>query len=77
MRNVLSCVTSVSGKEIKEWISYHSERQTSHTKEATRLKRYLNVKDTGMYRVCFPVIYKPFLWTKKDRKILFVRADKK
>ena len=76
MKNILSYITPVSGKEIKEWILYHLERQTSHTRDALKLKRYLNVKDTGMYKVYFRKKYVPFLWTKKDKEILFVKVDK-
>lgn len=74
MKNVLSYITPVSGKEIREWISYHSQHQTPHTRDALKLKRYLNVKDTGMYKIYFRKKY--VLWTKKDREILFVKVGK-
>ena len=51
MKNILSYkLGSVfSGKEIKEWINYHLENKTSHTKQALYLKRFLNINDENHY----------------------------
>ena len=52
MRNLLSYVgyESFTGKEIKDWITYHTENQTSKTKVAKTLVKYLNIKDDRLYR---------------------------
>lgn len=51
MKNILSYPvgTVFLGAEIKEWISYHLEHETSHTKEAKHMKKYLSVADDEEY----------------------------
>lgn len=43
MRNILSYqpLTRFKGKEIKDWIAFHTQNQTSLTKEASKMTRYL------------------------------------
>ena len=51
MINILSYApgTVFAGKEIKAWIRYHLEHETSHTREAKHMQRYLNISDHGKY----------------------------
>ena len=51
MKNILSYKlgTIFSGREIKEWIKYHIENQTSKTNIAKRMMKYLNIADNEKY----------------------------
>lgn len=51
MRNILSFKpgTKIKGKEIKDWIRYHTENQTSHSVEAKKMTKYLNIDDDKFY----------------------------
>lgn len=53
MKNILSYAsgTRFKGKEIKEWIKYHTENQTEYTKEAKKMIDYLNISDDGEYGI--------------------------
>ena len=53
MENILSYSsgTRFKGKEIKEWIKYHTENQTEYTKEAKKMIGYLNISDDVEYCV--------------------------
>ena len=53
MNNILSYIpaTKIKGKEIKEWIKYHTENQTEYTKEARKMIDYLNISDDMEYRI--------------------------
>lgn len=53
MRNILSLVkgTPIYGFEIKEWINYNIENETSHTLIANRMRKYLNINDNKLYRI--------------------------
>ena len=41
--------TVLSGKEIKGWITYHTTNNTSHTKQARQMVRFLNINDSERY----------------------------
>lgn len=51
MKNILSYTNNekFTGKEIKDWINYHINHQTSLSSEATKMKEYLNIDDNSMY----------------------------
>lgn len=51
MKNILSYPvgTLFRGREIKEWIDYHMNHETSHTREAKHLQRYLSCQDDEIY----------------------------
>lgn len=51
MKNILSYKlgTIFSGKEIKEWIKYHTENQTSKTDVAKKMVKYLDIADDEKY----------------------------
>lgn len=51
MKNILSYTsnTPLSGKEIKEWIKFHTENKTEYTKIAKTMSRYNNLIDETMY----------------------------
>ena len=53
MRNILSysSYTRFKGKEIKEWIKFHTENQTKYTKEAQHMIDYFNILDDVEYYV--------------------------
>lgn len=52
-RNILSCVngTVFTGKEIKNWINWHANHNTSKTKIAKRLLKYNDIDDTTLYTI--------------------------
>ena len=51
MKNILSYTNNekFTGKEIKDWINYHINHQTSLSREAAKMKKYLNIDDNSMY----------------------------
>lgn len=54
MRNILSLTHGewLSGREIKDWISYQIENETSHMKEAEKMHSYLtSLQDDRFYSV--------------------------
>ena len=53
MRNILSYspYTRFKGKEIKEWIKFHTENQTEYTKEAKKMIDYFSISDDVEYYV--------------------------
>ena len=53
MKNILSYTpyTRFNGKEIKEWIIYHTKNQTEYTEEAKRMVNYLNISDNAEYYI--------------------------
>lgn len=72
MRNILSCIpgTRFRGKEIKEWIKFHTENQTEYTREAKRMINYLNVSDDAEYYICKGD------YQANGRKFCVIRADR-
>ena len=54
MRNILSLTHGewLSGREIKDWITFQIENKTSHMKEATKMRPYLDtLQDDRLYSV--------------------------
>lgn len=54
MRNILSLTHGewLTGKEIKEWIAFQIENETSHFKEAEKMRSYLTtLQDDRLYSV--------------------------
>lgn len=51
MKNILSYTsdTKIKGKEIKEWILYNINHQTSLSREAKKMEKYLNIDDDQEY----------------------------
>ena len=51
MKNILSFAprTKIKGKDIKEWVRYHTENETSHSAEARGMIKYLNIDDEKFY----------------------------
>ena len=49
--NILSFQRPLRGKEIREWISFHTEHTTEYTPIAVQLKRFNNISDEGEYRI--------------------------
>lgn len=51
MKNILSYTpgTKIKGKEIKEWILYNINHQTSLSAEAKKMTKYLNIDDEKEY----------------------------
>lgn len=72
MKNILSYPigTVFSGKTIKEWITYNLENETSHTKQAKQMKRFLNIDDDGDY------MYVREAYPSSAGKHLFVKVNK-
>lgn len=72
MKNILSYPvgTVFSGKIIKEWITYNLGNETSHTKQAKQMKRFLNIDDDGDY------MYVREVYPSSAGKHLFVKVNK-
>ncbi len=51
VHNILSFQRPLLGKEIKEWVSFHTANETEYTSIAAHLKRYDNIADDGKYRI--------------------------
>ncbi len=51
MPNILSFQRPLLGKEIKEWVSFHTENETEYTPVAVWLKRFDNIADGKTYRI--------------------------
>ena len=51
MKNILSFKQPLSGKEIKEWVSFHTANQTEYTQIAKYLIRFDNIADEELYRI--------------------------
>ena len=51
MRNILSFNSPLRGKEIKDWIRYHTENQTEYSRIAKKMHRFSNISDNDMYDV--------------------------
>ena len=53
MKNILSYAPSIKikGKEIKEWIKFHTENRTEYTCEAQKMICYLNICDDADYQI--------------------------
>lgn len=51
MKNILSFNSPLRGKEIKDWIRYHTETQTEYSRIAKKMQRFLNISDNDMYDV--------------------------
>ena len=53
MQNILSFQsnTKIKGKIIKNWIQYNINNKTSHTREAIKMLKYLNINDNKYYYV--------------------------
>ena len=52
MKNILSCRHELfTGKEIKEWIVYHTEHNTSKSRLAKYMLKYMNIENDTLYEV--------------------------
>ena len=51
MPNILSFQRPLLGKEIREWVSFHTEHETEYTPIAVQLKRFDNIADEKRYRI--------------------------
>ena len=51
-RNIIR-FDQVSGREIKDWIWFHSHNGTRYTQLAKGAGKYFNLLDNEQYRVCF------------------------
>jgi len=49
--NILSFQRPLLGKEVKEWVSFHTEHETEYTAIAVQLKRFGNISDEANYRI--------------------------
>jgi hypothetical protein len=76
MRNILSFQQPLPGKEIKEWISFHSANETEYTPIANQMKRFGNLSDKVLYRID---MHPRKSWHGKERKYKpnVVRVDGK
>ena len=76
MKNILSFYKrTVSGKDINEWINYHTNNQTEHSRIAKYFKRHYHIVDNRTY-VILPQYDKlgPY---KKNKSPMIYRFDKR
>ena len=65
--------TRFKGKEIKDWIKYNLENNTSHTKVANTMKEYLNtLEDETIY-----FLYKENYRSSENYNEYLVKRDNK
>ena len=72
MRNILSLTHGewLSGREIKDWITFQIENKTSHMKEATKMRLYLDtLQDDRLYSV-----FRGDYQSSKDRFVAVCRS---
>ena len=52
-KNILSYQpnTIFNGREIKEWIRFHIEHETSKSKIAKKMEHYLSIDDDNKYKI--------------------------
>ena len=52
-RNILSCIrgTVFTGKEIKDWINWHVNNESSKSHIARQLAKYDNIDDDALYTI--------------------------
>ena len=77
MKNILSYqpMSTFSGKEIKDWISFNLKNNTSHTKQAKMMEKFLNLRDDKIYHIklSYPsssagkIIHKPIVVRFKEQ----------
>ena len=54
MKNILSYITPISGKDILDWFTYQAEHESSHKREYDfMVKRWSNVHPDRTYRIAF------------------------
>ena len=72
MRNLLSLKpgTQIKGKEIKDWILYQLEHQTSHYNNARKMQKYLNIDNEKMY------IISKGTYEASERQFLVINKEK-
>ena len=51
IQNILSFQRPLLGKEIKEWVLFHTDNETEYTPIAVQLKRFGNIVDEKTYRI--------------------------
>jgi len=53
LKNILSYESSkkIKGKDIKEWIIYHTTNKTNYTKIAGQMKKYMNIDNEQYYTI--------------------------
>ena len=74
-RNIISYKlgTRFTGREIKDWIQYHLDNETSHTKVANTMRDYLNrLEDDVMY-----YLYKENYKSSENYNEYLVKRDAK
>ena len=75
MKNILSYQQPLLGKEIKEWVSFHTANETEYTSIAAQMKRFNNIADEKLYRID---MYPRKSWHGKEHKYKpnVIRVDK-
>lgn len=65
MQNILSFQRPLLGKEIKEWVSFHTANETEYTPIATQMMRYDKLSDEETYRI---IMHPRRSWHGKEHK---------
>mgnify|MGYP004454862533 FL=1 len=54
MKNILSYITPISGKDILDWFEYQAENETSHKREYNfMIKKWSNIQRDRTYKIVF------------------------
>ncbi len=51
MQNILSYKQPLTGREIKDWIAFHTANKTEYTPIAAQMQRFSNISDQAKYRI--------------------------
>ena len=51
MKNILSYQQPLPGKEIKDWIAFHTANETEYSAIASQMQRFGNLADEAAYKV--------------------------
>ena len=65
MKNILSYQQPLPGKEIKDWIAFHTANETEYTPIAIQMRRYDNICDEEAYRI---IMHPRKSWHGKEHK---------
>ena len=75
MKNILSYITPISGKDILDWFAYQAEYESSHKCEYDfMVKRWSNVHPDRMYRIAFWYTKSNKYFNKKGTMPFIVRV---
>ena len=75
MKNILSYQQPLPGKEIKDWIAFHTANETEYTAIAAQMQRFGNIADEEKYQVVLHP--RKTVFGERFRKPIVVRIKEK